>query len=703
MQCMCIGQTYSSQPSAATGLRGTARPPPRVSNRCTALLSLAMLAGCGGASSGGGTPGPPTPSVVGSAFAPSTGPGDIHSYFPNAVGDQWTFDYSATGSTTGSATGVLGITAQGTQTVRGVLATVLAQVDTGTALGSYSTYYFASAGGVTYLGSNESSDLLTPQLTPYVQLLFPVTTGSVSVLSATNLSAGSDAQGNPVTLDMTQRISNDQYEDITTAAGTFTGALRQTTAVSGTLRDAKLNQSFPITGTDIRWWYPGAGVIREQVSTTSASVINSSLSEVRGYVVNGLGHGVGNAFAVAGSLSPSSGVAPSPPYGHPAVGADPTGFLVVMRRVTGVPGNYGSQWLAAHIAPDGTVTAAVAISPVRAIGDPSTGQRAAVAFDGVQYLVAYEQDNNWPGGGTAPTVIGQLVSTAGQPLGTPIELATPGANSPALAYDGNRYLLAYRRQPLQGAPSPGVLDARLLNIGTGPTIHADSEFGISTPIADFNLGAPAIAFDGARYLVAWDQSVGGQAPGVYAARVASDGSLPDGPGFLVHAPESIANTNYHLPVVAAQNGIFVVVWQDYRQSVATENQLYAARVSSAGQLLDGPANGGGLAVTSVSNHSAQNPMIAAAGNTLLVAWSDRSQGQVPPGTLSFGVRGSRLSADSTHLALLTTAAGGFLMTQPQGAYAAMAPGATGTMLVWLDSTTAATIGVSALVVRPIGP
>ena len=82
-------------------------------------------------------------------------------------------------------------------------------------VGTLEEYYGISQGGITYLGNNDAEDTITPQLLPYVQLLFPVNLGTMSTVTGTNLPFGTDGSGNPVTLNVTQRIQNTAFEPIT--------------------------------------------------------------------------------------------------------------------------------------------------------------------------------------------------------------------------------------------------------------------------------------------------------------------------------------------------------------------------------------------------------------------------------------------------------------------------------------------------------
>ena len=246
-----------------TGARGVAND-----SCCTFAVLMAVgaliLGGCGGGSggnSGGGGGGGGGPIVTGGGFAPATGPGDTQNYLPAAIGNTWNMTYVATDANNVSTAGLLAVSIPGTKMVLGASATIFDQQDSAGGIGSGQDYYAITNGGVTFVGNADLADPLTPQLVPFVQLLFPVATGQQSRLTATGLSLGNDPQGKPVTLNMTQAISNDLFEDVATSAGLFTGALRQTTTVSGTVADSGSGRSFGLSGNDVRWYFPGAGLI----------------------------------------------------------------------------------------------------------------------------------------------------------------------------------------------------------------------------------------------------------------------------------------------------------------------------------------------------------------------------------------------------------------------------------------------------------
>src|SRR5580704_13581636 len=111
--------------------------------RLLLLTSLALSACGGGGGGGGGNPsgGGGTP-VTGNGFAPATGPGDTSQYFPQAQGNNWSFNFLTNDPTAITSSAVVGLAVTGTKTVQGVTATVLTRTDPTLASGGYDQYFY---------------------------------------------------------------------------------------------------------------------------------------------------------------------------------------------------------------------------------------------------------------------------------------------------------------------------------------------------------------------------------------------------------------------------------------------------------------------------------------------------------------------------------------------------------------------------------
>ena len=93
------------------------------------------------------------------------------------------------------------------------------------------------------------------------------------------------------------------------------------------------------------------------------------------------------------------------------------------------------------------------------------------------------------------------------------------------------------------------------------------------------------------------------------------------PAFGGDFPVLVASGDQSAPDVARAGGTSLVVWQDGRDSPTTGTDIYAARVSSTGALLDP----GGVPVCAV-NGPQEFPKVASDGTGFLVVWQDDMDG-----------------------------------------------------------------------------
>ena len=123
---------------------------------------------------------------------------------------------------------------------------------------------------------------------------------------------------------------------------------------------------------------------------------------------------------------------------------------------------------------------------------------------------------------------------------------------------------------------------------------------------------PDAAFGDGAYLAVWREGwhgKGGKAR-VYAARVSPDGKVLDSKGIEVAACKDGVQEQ---PRVAFGGGVFLVVWQDFRNG--KDYDVLAARVSPDGRVLDAEP----IAVA-VAARTQALPAVASDGKGFLVAW-----------------------------------------------------------------------------------
>lgn len=216
-------------------------------------------------------------------------------------------------------------------------------------------------------------------------------------------------------------------------------------------------------------------------------------------------------------------------------------------------------------------------------------------------------------GGQRPNIYGARVSPGGvvlDPAGIPISTAPEDQDSPAACFDGTNWLVAWGDK--RDGSQYDLIAAR---VTPGGVVLDTNGFVISS--ATRNQGTPTIAFDGANTLVVWGdaRNTGSTASDIYAARVSPDGAVLDSNGIAV----SRASRSQWYAGAAFGESLFLAAWQDDR--VSNTYNIYAARITRDGGLLD-PA---GIAVCTATG-TQNNPVLAFDGSEFVVAWDDSRRG-----------------------------------------------------------------------------
>lgn len=161
--------------------------------------------------------------------------------------------------------------------------------------------------------------------------------------------------------------------------------------------------------------------------------------------------------------------------------------------------------------------------------------------------------------------------------------------------------------------------------------RAASAAGLPVVVAGGDQSAPEVARAGATSLVVWqdERDAATTGPDVYAARLTDSGAVLDPGGF----PVLVAAGPQDYPKVASDGNGFLVVWQDDRNDNGTW-RVRAARVTVDGEVLDG----NGIIVSEFVD-SQPLPDVCWAGTHYLLAW------QQDTGTGGTDVCVARLGAD----------------------------------------------------------
>jgi hypothetical protein len=190
-----------------------------------------------------------------------------------------------------------------------------------------------------------------------------------------------------------------------------------------------------------------------------------------------------------------------------------------------------------------------------------------VAFDGLSYLIVWNADSSGHG---ADRIRGERLDASGRRLDPgvfniigPVTLS----GAPAVSFDGSRFLVAFC---VSGELYyTGIWGARVTTDGT----RLDSALPICTIPGDHE--SPSIASCGTGWLVVWQDSRG--PPGsIYAARVSDSGAVLDPLGFWVGS-----GVNSGQPAVVFGRNEYLVVWN-------SDSCIRGARVNRSGVVLDRP-------------------------------------------------------------------------------------------------------------------
>ena len=173
---------------------------------------------------------------------------------------------------------------------------------------------------------------------------------------------------------------------------------------------------------------------------------------------------------------------------------------------------------------------------------------------------------------------GKLNATAAAPVAP--DCARDGRRlqyQPAGALGGKAFLVAWSDGGRQADdPTADICCARV-DATTGKPLDPA---GIRVCAAGDVQEWPAVASDGAGFLVVWQDLRNGRDYDVYAARVDPGGKVLDADGFLVAGGPG----NQARPAVAFADGRYFVAWMDARQYPVYG--LYGARVDPEGKVLD---------------------------------------------------------------------------------------------------------------------
>jgi hypothetical protein len=252
------------------------------------------------------------------------------------------------------------------------------------------------------------------------------------------------------------------------------------------------------------------------------------------------------------------------------------------------------------------------VSPEQELDAPvlggQTGEQTfpAIAYGGGVFLIAWQDQRFDPKG----DIIAARVTAAGSvidPGGVPISMSFQKDRAPAVAFDGTNFLVAFE----SGAADPIYPDIYASFVDPSGVIGVQKWFETGNHSERVN---PAVAFDGTNYLIVWEDREGVQ-NSINFIRLSTSGVWLSGP-----TPIPGGGNKQQFPSVAYGNSKYLVGWQDFRTGAQWD--VYGARVDLSGNVLD---NAGGFAI-SAGPRDEVAPALASDNTTFLATWADSRNG-----------------------------------------------------------------------------
>ncbi len=275
------------------------------------------------------------------------------------------------------------------------------------------------------------------------------------------------------------------------------------------------------------------------------------------------------------------------------------------------------------------------VSPSGTMHDGPDGFQISAGSGGDGYPVAVAfGDTNYLAVWGGASLRGALVTKDGLVSSEfPISGRSSAQQEPSLAFDGTNYMVVWRDTVGQNYDDADIYAARVSAVGT----VLDPQ-GIPVSTATSKQSVPKIAYDGTNYFAVWLDSRNSGYPSykdIYGARITPDGVLLDGPsrtgGFAINTNRYSDNENMGASLIFDGSNYFVV-WNVYSYVCRNPAGIFGARVSSSGVLIDGPSEGMGIVLSgSPPNCSSYGGAnIVFSGQNSLLTWVWSRTGTAPP-------------------------------------------------------------------------
>lgn len=232
-----------------------------------------------------------------------------------------------------------------------------------------------------------------------------------------------------------------------------------------------------------------------------------------------------------------------------------------------------------------------------------------VGSNGQDFLavwVDYRAGSNRDLYGTRVTGAGTVVDASGFAIGA---AANANESYPAVASDGANYLVAWSAWNISNSTFQS-LASRVSSSGSNPVLDSPS---LALTPSGGTYRYPAVSragtSPGSGYLVAWEGNGPSSSTNLSSAWVSSAGTVTAGSSLAV--TPSVTSVYQTEPAVASNGTHYLVVWME------NNAQIYGARVTREGGTLDVPP----LAITA-SVRERQSPAVTSNGTDFFVTWMD---------------------------------------------------------------------------------
>lgn len=333
----------------------------------------------------------------------------------------------------------------------------------------------------------------------------------------------------------------------------------------------------------------------------------------------------GARLSTSGVVQDPNGIAISKvanPLPSPSVAAGDDGFLVVWvdSRVNTV----GQHIYGSRVSNSGGVSDPNGITIANA---PYDQYAPSVAANGSSYLVVWEDNRT---NGFTRDIYAARVTSSGNVKdrnGTVISTAENNQFYPSVAASSSGYLVVWEDGRNSDITGLDIYGARVTTSGS-----ISDPNGIAISLAVSNQFSPSVAAGNDGYLVVWwdGRNLDSTVYDIYGSRVTKNGNVQDPQGIAI----CTAPQGQYAAVVAASSSGYFVAWSDDRNIGATDWDIYGARVSTSGLVLDPD----GIPICT-ADHGQFVPSLAASSAGYFVAWSDNRN----DGSTAFDIYGSRLT------------------------------------------------------------